>query len=270
MDKSRRAHNIPANQNIHKLHSQLFGVPVLLTTYRHRFRNSNTFYNCIFVFGVCLFALFFLFLSFGPFCCCCCFCFGFSGFEHFYGRCLLLWVSWHSQIFLSTHTNTHTHTWWGHRQTHIVTETQAIIHTNERMRIATQSAHEKNNNNTITKFGGKKKNGQRRQRQQQNANKLPYAVAVVFKIAPWTHDQHRHSHGFCVFVCTHTFSEKPLENSVPTHAAEKECDFLAQFYFFLAIIYPFDTEKRFTVGAWPSLSLSLFLSHQFEANKIKV
>ena len=150
-----RTHNIQANQNIHKLHSRLFRVSVFLTTYRHQFRNSNTFYNCIVVFGVCLFARFFLFLSFGP----------------FLLLLLLLWIFWvqaflwplfvalgviaFANLFVYPHTHKHTHTWWGHRQTHIVTEMQAIIHTNGRMRIATQSAHEKKN--TITKFEGKNK-----------------------------------------------------------------------------------------------------------------
>ena len=106
-----RTHNIQANQNIHKLHSRLFRVSVFLTTYRHQFRNSNTFYNCIVVFGVCLFARFFLFLSFGP----------------FLLLLLLLWIFW-VQAFLwplfvalgvmafanlfvypHTHTNTLTH-----------------------------------------------------------------------------------------------------------------------------------------------------------------
>lgn len=48
----------------------------------------------------------------------------FSGPKHFYGRLFVCWSSLsHSQIFL------YIHTWWGHRQTHIVTEMQAIIHT---------------------------------------------------------------------------------------------------------------------------------------------
>lgn len=67
---------------------------------------------------------------------CCCF---FSILKHFYGR--LFGVAF-ANLFV------YPHIWWGNRQTHIVTEMQAIIHTNERMRIATQSAHIywKNNN----------------------------------------------------------------------------------------------------------------------------
>lgn len=75
-------------------------------------------------------------------------------------------------------------------KTHIVIEMQAIIHTNERMRIATQSAHQH------------KKNQQQNSREhkkyacEKNRNKLPYAVAVVLK----SHHEHRTSTATLFFL----------------------------------------------------------------------